>query len=237
MEFFEYIEEIIELLQSADGTFESLAAIITGIAALFSSALSVAGLAILLITALVSLVISLVYYLGRAIPTYAIAKKMNCSLAWLVWIPVFQDVLCVFVLYRISGKEDFTLLDGKFSIKQGNLVMLGYTLLYFFGGTIVTIIIALLNTFPVVGQVAGLLTSLAYLVPPVAMGIIEYVYLRDVLSLFKTDIKTVQTHSFIIAILDMLITAGFARSVYLFTLRKSTPVPAPTDRPIEVNAQ
>jgi branched-subunit amino acid permease len=124
----------------------------------------------------------------------------------------------------MSGKEEFEFYHGKLKIRQGNLVMLGYVLVHFFGGAIITTLISILSFVPVIGQVLAALSPILYLVPAAAKAVVEYVYLRDVIDRFKPDVKKNQTHSFIVTILDTLLTFGWARSVYLITMLKMQPL-------------
>jgi hypothetical protein len=85
---------------------------------------------------------------------------------------------------------------------------------------------------PAVGQAIGAVATLLYLLPAAAMGVIEFVYLRDAINVFKPDEKSNRTHALIITILDSLITFGWARVLYLFTMRKMHPLPVIETEPV-----
>lgn len=181
------------------------------------------GFVIVVASAIVSFLSFLAFYLLDAIPLTVIAKKAKCKGKWLAWIPLFQDMFCLYLLCRIPGKEDFQL--GKFRIKERNMSMLIYLLVHFFGGALITVLIGILNFFPVIGQILSAITMLLYFVPTAICTIIEFVYLRDVLDMLKPDKKSNRIMAWVVSILDALITFGWAKRIYLITLMGKKPLP------------
>ena len=177
------------------------------------------------VRAFVTVVILFVKYLLRAIPVYKIAKTAKCKIAWLVWIPFFQSMICTFVLSQVSKKERFELFNGKMTIKDNSLFMLIYALLKVFSGSIINVVLILLvNVIPGIGQVMSVVTAVITFLLKLITGTIEYVYLRDTIGVYKPDVKKNQSHAFIITVLDYTITMGWARVVYLFTMMKLKPL-------------
>lgn len=216
------MEKIIELFESADGVVATIGAAITAFTLAIEGIVSLIGVAGVIISAVVSFIVVFSVYLFRAIPIFALGRKVHCKQAWLVWIPFFQDIISTFVLFRISGKSEFQITKKNLSIKHGNFVLLGYAMFRCFGGTIVAILFALLNLIPGFGQVASLLSTLIYYF---LVGIIDYVCLRDAIGRFKEDRKQNSSHSLIIVILDTFITFGWARTIYLMSMMKMKPLP------------
>ena len=230
------IGEIIEMLENAQGLIEVITAVLAAIIGLISvvgtAIASILGIASTAFTVIFTVVVAVVAvlmffleYLGIAIPLFIIGRKVKCKFAWLAWVPVGQSLFAIFVMWKISGKEEFEFWNGKIRIRQGILAVLGYVIVSVFGNGIVTILVGVLNIIPGLGQVASLLAMLLYWIPGIVLGIIEYVYMRDVIRVFKSDDKKCQVHAFVIAVLDRLLIGGWARSIYLITLMGKKPLP------------
>lgn len=223
-EIMEFLEQIVELFESADGVLAAIGVVILAVISLIELLISVFGIAIIIAALLISVVIAIVTYLFRAVPLYTLGRKAKCKYAWLIWIPFFQDIISVFLMSKISGKEEFELFNGKLRIKQNLLVMLGYVMIYFFGATMVTFLVAVLNVIPGIGQVASLIATILYYVPAFTLAVIEYTYLRDLLGVFKPNEKKNQIHAFVIVILDTLLTHGWAGIIYMITMMRLKPL-------------
>ena len=229
------LEELTALLESTSDFSYSLAELSYAVMAIFSllaSAVAIivpiittgVGLIIFVITTIFSIILFIIGYLVRAVPVFAIAKKTKCKFAWFAWIPIYQRLFCLFVLSKSSTKSDFEFWNGKIKIKERIYSFLIYLALYFFGYSLITAFIAILNLIPGLGQILGAVSMLLYLIPTVVCAIIEYVYFRDVLDLFKSDKKSNCIHATAVTILDNLVTLDFARSIYLFTILKCNPI-------------
>ena len=164
-------------------------------------------------------------YLALAIPLFVVARHAKSKFAWLAWIPIFQDLFAVLVMWKASGKESFELFKGKFRIKNSIWMMLTYVLFDFCGDTIVWILIVIVNMIPGLGQLAGLIIWLLGYLPKFVMAMITYVYMRDLLDVFKPDKKKNQVHAAVVVILDALLTFGWARTIYLVTMMRKKPLP------------
>ena len=189
--------------------------------------LSVAGILLLVavIAAIASFLVSVVLYVLEAVPLYMLAKKTGRKYAWLAWVPVFGSYFRLYVLADIAGEKEVTFFNGKYTIQSRSMSFWIYVGIALFGSAAVSVLIGVLNFIPVVGQIAGSLVTVLYLLPTVACGLIEYVYLRDVLDLFKKDRKANQTAAVVITVLDSVVTCGFARMICLYTLLKREPIP------------
>lgn len=230
------INEIIDMLENSQGLIEGIIALLTAILTLISvvgtaiaSILGIASTAFTLIFTIIVLLTGVIgfvlNYFGFAIPLFIVGRKVKCKFAWLAWVPVFQGLIGIFVMWKISGKEAFEFWKGKIRIKQGIVAVLGYVVVYFFGGAIVTFIVAVLNLIPGFGQLASLLAMLLYYLPAFILAVAEYVYMRDVIQLFKADEKKCRIHAFVVVVLDTLLTFGWARNFYLLSMARLKPLP------------
>lgn len=191
------------------------------------------GLITSIITAVISFIFQFIIYVLEAFPVYKLARKTGRKCAWLAWIPVFGSYFRLYVLADIAGDKELVFF-GKFKLKNRPLSFWMYVGIDLFGSTLITAVIGILQVLPVIGQIIGALSTLLYLVPPVAKAFIEYAYLRDVLNIFKEDKKANNTASIVVTALDALATFGFARVVYLYTILKHDPIP---EKVMEVAAE
>ena len=184
------------------------------------------GLIVAVVGFCVSTFLSVLRWVLEAYPTYKLAKKVGYAHAYLAWIPIFGSYCRLFVLAGMPGDRPFEAF-GKFKMKSRGLAFWLYLAIVVFGGTLITAIIGILNVIPIIGQVIGTFTSLLYLLPWAITTVMEYVFLKDVLDLFKEDEKANRTASIVVTLLDSLATFGFARTIYLYTLLKRDPLPQP----------
>lgn len=175
-----------------------------------------------IIGAIISVMISITLFILGAIPVYQVAKKAGRKYAWLAWIPIFSSYFQTYVLNDVPGDKRFEvkIFNKEFTFENRFLLFWIYIGIGVFGKGLITAVIGILSVIPVVGQVAGATASLLYLVPSFVTGVIEYVYLRDVLDMFKEDRTSNQKVAFIVTILDKICTFGFARVVILYTIMK-----------------
>ncbi len=187
------------------------------------------GIIVAAVGAIVSAVLSVVFFFVQAIPLFVVAKKANRPLkwlAWFAWIPVIGPYLSVFLLSNIADGKEIDIF-GKFQIRNRNISYLIYLAFALGGNTIITALIGILTLIPFIGQILAVVTPVLYLIPQVVMAWLEYIYLRDTLDLFKPDQKGNRTFALIVAITDALVTFGLARGVCLMTIMKKQPLPKP----------
>ncbi len=215
------IQEITKLIgESGDalGSVSAIAAALSSIASLgFIGFLFVVGI----IIALVSLVVSIIIWVVEAIPIYSLAKKMGRKYALLAWVPFFGSYFRLWVISDIAANKPFTVYKEKYTIKNRNNSFLIYLAISVFGTAIMSSIVATATAIiPVIGSFSAVLM----LVPKLTCATFEYVYLRDLLNIFKEDENSNQKTAFIVTLLDSFLTIGFARIVYLFTIMKAEPI-------------
>lgn len=210
------IKEIIEL-------FEMILKGTQSITALLNLGITGITLFISIVTAIIFFVLWVVEYVVEGIPIYILAKKAGVSGAILAWMPVFTSHFRRYVLVRIPDPKPVEFMNKK--IENRSTVFWLYLLIKYAGPTLISLFIFIASFFPVAGILIGSFTSLLYLVPPVAAGFLDYLFLKDVLDVFKEDEKSNNTTSIIITVLDCIVTFGFARSIYLYSLLKKSPLP------------
>ncbi len=214
------ISDIVESIESIFAFFGSAIALIAGI---FEVGILAASLIIMLIGAIVAFVIGLLIYVVKAIPVFYLAKKNGRKLSWLAWIPVFHNYFVLYVLSDIAGEKEFSVFNGKFKQQNRTMVFWCYIAVAVCGNALISVIIGILSMIPG-GIILGSATSVLYLVPSAACAIVEFVYLRDVLSIYCSDEHKNAVTSIIITVLDCFVTYGFARTIYLYTLLKKQPI-------------
>lgn len=229
-DIFYALEEILYFLTSAEMTFDTLLSLIGMIISLGQLVISVVGWGVAIISAALSVVLGIVLFIVKAIPVFALAKKNGRKLAWLAWIPFFNDYLQTFVLMDTPGNAPFKLFKGKLNIERrwvAFCIWLGICLL---GGGVVsalnTAISSVLVVIPVLGPAVAVLVRfvLGYVVVAAA-GIMEFGFLRDVLNVYNADKKTNQTVSIVVIVLDALVTGGWAKTIWLYLQLKKKPLP------------
>lgn len=207
----------------AGSTAAMFATIIALIELLIHVVSSTFGYIVLVFLAIIAFLKFLATYLITAVPLSSIAKKAGCKKRYIAWIPFFQDLFCLYLLSRIPGKDDFQM--GKLHMEERNTSFLVYLLVHFFGSALLTVLIVIINIIPYLGQIIGAFSTVLYLIPTAVLTIIEFVYLRDVLDLFKPKKKNNRLMAWIVSILDSLVTSGWAKRLYLFTLLGKSPLP------------
>lgn len=206
--------------------FNEIESIVESVFGIANAGYATAIIAIAVITAIISFIISLAVYVLEALPLSILAKKAGKTSGWIAWIPFFSSFCRLYVLMDICSPKPVTFFSPKFQIKNRPISFWLYLLIRFCGATIISVIIVLVNLVPVVGQIVGAVSSSLYLLPTFAMAVIEYFYLKDVLDLFRTDDKTNKAAAIIVTVLDRMVTFGLARSIYLYTITKNKPIPS-----------
>ncbi len=217
----------LDVLYEIEEALESIYRILglgTGIAELGIGGIVLIGT---MITALVGAVFAVVRYILEAFPVYKVAKKVGRKHAWLAWVPIFPSLFRMYVLSDIAGDKpvEIKLFGKNLKFQNRILVFFCYVGIGVFGAELLTIVLGIFSIIPIIGQIVAIFGSLFYLLPPIAEGIIEYIYLRDVLDKFKENKASNRKTSIIVTILDSICTLGFARVVILYTIMNKEVLP------------
>ncbi len=224
MNDFGTVQDIESALEQSSGMLGDIESILSSILSIFSIASMGVTAVIAIITAIVTGIIAIALYIFQSIPVYSLAKKVGLKYAWLSWVPIFHNYFRLFVLCEMAGNKPFVPKLGKFKLESRKLSFLAHIVIKYFAGLIVGIITAVASTvIPIVGSLSAVLA----LVPTAACAWIEYVYLRDVLDIFKEDKKSNNTTSIVITVIDAILVGDLIRSCYLYTLMKKQPLPEP----------
>ena len=222
MNQFGSMQEIESALEQSSGMLGDIESILGSIAGIFSIASMGVSAIFAIIAAIFAGIVAIVLYILYSIPVYSLAKKVGVKYAWLAWVPIFHVYFRLFVLCEIAGNKPFIPNIGKFKIESRKMSFLAHILIKYLGGMIISTVVGILSMFlPIVGSLSIVLG----LVPAAACAIIEYVYLRDVIDIFKEDKKSNNTTSIIVTVIDAILVGDFIRTCYLFTLMKKQPLP------------
>lgn len=223
LEILDVIDSTASAMGGASSFFYGISAMLTAITSFLGFIISGVGLVLLFIASVLTLIVIVVFYFFRAIPTYKFAKKHGLGCALLAFVPVFGEYCRMFILWKCGGREEFTVFNKKLNIKQGLYVFFGFTLIDLFGFFIIGFIVGFLNILPGLGQLLSLVSNLLYIVPAAVTGIVKFVYLRDLLGIYKPDEKANITCAIVLSVLDS-ICFGLVIPGYLFTLLKKEPL-------------
>lgn len=216
------ITEIESALEQSSGMLGDIESILGSIAGIFSIASMGVSAIFVIIAAIVAGIVAIAYFVIESIPVYSLAKKVGYKHAWLAWMPFFHDYCRVYVLCEIGGNKPFIPNIGKFKIENRKMSFLAHVLIKYLGGAIISTVVSILSMFlPIIGSFSIILG----LVPAAACAVIEYVYLRDVIDIFKEDKKSNNTAAIIVTVIDAILLGDFIRTFYLFTLMKKQPLP------------
>lgn len=216
------ISEIESALEQSSGILGDIESILGSIAGIFSIASMGVSAVVAIITAIFAGIIAIAYFIFESIPVYSLAKRVGYKHAWLAWMPFFHDYCRIFVLCEAAGNKPFVANIGKLKIENRKMSFLAHILIKYFGGTIITTIVSILSTIlPVVGSLSVVLA----LVPAAACALIEYVYLRDLLDIYKEDKKANNTAAIVVSVIDFVLIGDLIRTCYLYTLMKKKPLP------------
>lgn len=218
------LQEIESVLEESSGMLGDIESILGSLGAIFSFASMGVSAIVSLLVVIFTAVVFVLFFVLRAIPVYSLAKKTGSKFAWLAWVPVFSSYCRLFVLCDIAGNKPFDFWNGKLKIKNRKMSFLAHLCISVLGGTIISAIVGVANLFlPIVGSLSTILA----LVPTVACAIIDYVYLRDIIDIFKENKESNNTTAIIITVIDTLLVGDFIRTIYLYTLLKRQPLPEP----------
>ena len=200
-------------LYEVEGAVNSIYNILAG-------GLGIAAMLGTIITAVFSLILSIAQWILLAVPLFKLAQKTGKKNAWLAWIPVFGDYFRTFVLADLPGNKEIVLF-GKLKIQNRMTAFWIWVGICLFGTLVWDTVMGLISVFFPVGAVATI--ALSY-VPDVAIGFLEYAFLRDVLDMFKADKKSNNTWAIVITVLDVILPWRFARTVCLYGLMNKEPL-------------
>ncbi len=172
------------------------------------------------IVVLFCMILAFAMWILEAIPVYKLAKKTGRPMPWLAWIPVFGSYFRMYVIADIPGKKEVNVFN-KWRVESRSNMFWIYAGIKFLGSFIISIIVSVCSfIIPVIGSLSAVL----YLLPMAATGIIEYIFFKELLDVFKSDQQANSVASIVVTILDKLVTGGLARTVYLYTLLKLEPI-------------
>lgn len=182
-------------------------------------------------------------YVLNALPLYKIGKKLGYDKLFLPWIPV--SIIPFFVLGDLPGRKDFTVspkIDRFLKIGTRKKSYILYIVLYVLFLAFVMISSCAMMVFPflmeagVLAEELAIILMLAYMFIYIAVVFLSagvftalsityyYVYLRDLLDIFKPDRSSNKTLALILAITNNF-ASGLVVPIYLLILSKSDPLP------------
>ncbi len=170
-----------------------------------------------LIVAIPLLIIAAATYFVEAIAVYKLATKAGRKNTWLAWIPIVGHYTRTYLISDIAGDKEFSLFDGKICIKNRMNSFWIYVAIGYGGGLISSIV----GMIPFIGVFIAPLVSFAIVV---AAALMRFVYLKDMLDVFKEDKEKNEKTSIIVTIIDSLISNGLVRAIYLCTVMKCDPI-------------
>lgn len=223
-EYYGSLQEFEAFIEESNSTLTNINDLFDNIASIFSGLLVGAYFIFWIILIVGIALVSIFYYIFSSIPVYKLAKRAGYKYAWIAWIPFSHRFCRSFVLCEVVGNKPFVPQIGKFKIESRKISFLAYILIYYFGYLVISSIVALLSIFlPGIGT----LSSVLALVPAAACCIIEYVYLRDLLDIYKEDQKSNNVTAIVVTVIDALLLTfpDFVRTCLLYSLLKKQPLP------------
>ena len=219
-----------ESLEQISGIMSDSADALGAIVALIQLMVSGVGFVFTVISAIFAFLVAVAVYILHAIPVYKLAKKTKTPHAWLAWVPIYSIYFRTFLLANMAGNKPFLLFKGKINIANRRNAFWIYLAVALVGGAVAgmisTVLGSVFSVIPVLGTALGYLTGYALgLLPTVACAFAEYVFLRDVLDMFKPDKSANNTAAIIVTLLDNVVTQGWAQTIWLYTLLKRRPLP------------
>ena len=149
--------------------------------------------------------------------------RKSAPLLLLSWMPFIGKYFSIYVLSDVPGKKPLHL-TNKVIISDRLLSFWIYVGIKLFGPALITTFIFIVGLFPIIGQIIGSISAFLYLVPVAAAAWIEYAYITDVLNIFNLNHSSNRKTAIVIAILDAVVTFGFARAFYLYTIMNKEPL-------------
>lgn len=215
-------QEYINQLESLESLFNAIYGILFAGAAI--AELGVFGIiaVITLIAAAVVFIIGIVIYIIKSYAISTFAKKLNYAHPWLAWVPI--KYFRIYVLADMVGDKRLEFWHGKFKHNDRKISFWAYLGIDLVGPTIINILSSLFMMVPAVGILGSAGCYILGFIPLLACAIIEYIYFRDLLDLFKEDRHSNEVTSFVITLIDAFLGGGLIRAIYLLTMKKAEPL-------------
>lgn len=193
-----------------------------------------------IIPGILTLLFFIAFYIAEAFPLYKMAKKVGRKNAWLVWIPIFSGYFSIYVMMDIARGKEVVFFSEKYTMKSRPKSYIIFVLGSFAISTVLTMLILgayiltriLGNIMPFASSMIFFLVlivaAILFYIPAIALTIIRYVYLRDLLDVFKEDKKSNNIMAIVVTLLDRFVTCGIARVIILYTIMNLDPLPEET---------
>lgn len=212
----------------------------------YDEATAISGIMVLVIYGIYFLIFGAIYlgmYILNALALYKIGKKLNYNKLYLPWIPL--NILPIFILGDLSGRKDFSVtpkLDKFLKVgtrKRSYIIYIALTLLLpvfvLIAGSVLIIFPILMSTgiLPEAPAVILMVVCLfIYIAVVFALAGVSaaitviwyYVYLRDLLDIFKPDRNSNKTLSLVLTLANSFASA-LVIPIYLLILSRSDPLP------------
>ena len=198
-----------------------------------------------------ALLFSIGVYLLNAIPLYKIGKKLGYDKNFLPWIPVLSSFFQLYMLSDLPGIKSFSIfpkLDRYLKIDTRKKSFLVYIILYCVGmavsfafsgiSEIVSVILSHITAEYLneglsavlyilsagIDIIAFIVPSILSLILAVYTAAVIYVYLRDLINIFRPDRASNERTAMVVAVLNS-VTSGLALPIYLCYLSRFEPLP------------
>lgn len=170
-----YNPQISQDLSSASSILDSL----VGLGAV---GLSGAALIITIVTSIISLLITVGYYLLQSIPLFIMARKAGCKNAWMAFFPYTND----FLTFTLPARE-FNIFN-IIKTKRRDVMALIYLALLIAGSLILSIITGIAALIPVLNAVlVPILTSFGGIILLVCISIFKWRMYYDLLMTYGQE--------------------------------------------------
>lgn len=190
---------------------------------------------VLIIVLVITLILSAAIYVAEAFPLYKLAKKTDRKNAWFAWMPIFGAYFRLYTLMDIAGDKEVVLFSEKYTIKnrpKSYLIFVGGSLALNLVIVSVILLSMLLLLIPIVGIIIFVIVvtiaSLLSYVSTIALAVIRYIYFKDVLDIFREDKSENNLIAILVVLIDLFVTGGLARIIFLYTLINRDPIPEET---------
>lgn len=171
----------------------------------------------------VYLFVGLAVYVLSALTVFSLSNKAQRKCGLLAWVPVFNFYYCSYVLMDIAHQKPFLLFNGKIMVGKRKISFLIY-FIFIVVKCVFRVIAFFVGLVPYVGWILSFFINL---IPTVLIAFMNYVYLRDVGEIFKTNNKSNRVWSATVTTIDAVLNIGLARLCYLVTMLKDQPVIKP----------
>lgn len=162
-------------------------------------------------------------YILEGIALNQMAKSRPVKCLWLNWIPHVVEYVCKnYIFAQMSYEDSFRLFGGRLTIKNK------FVPFWIYLGVYATIWLAsfvnmLLSWIPILGFIVLAVFLLVSIIGSTVLGFIEFVYLRDLLNVYKPDQKANVSTAIWLTILNYP-TFGLVRAIYIFRMRNDLPL-------------